>query len=407
MRKRYGQNKVTLRVIRNFIFSFRIKLLDKTSKYFYNCTNDCAMKENCTSQNQLVSIVSMKSSNATLKSIATKLGVSVSTVSRVINGKSSRYRISKDTQDAILKVAKELSYSPNQLARGLRLKRTNTIGYIIPDISNPFFSSIAKSVEKFARKFGYSILLCDSEENTDIEKESLQLMLNRKVDGLIISPVGIEVSHLVTISQKNIPIVLLDRYFPDLNIPFVTSDNYQGALEAVNLLIENGHKRIACIQGLKNTSPNNDRVKGYKDAHRKHDLEIDESLLVGDSFGEENGYIETKLLLKKSVLPTAIFSISNLISLGAIRAISEEGLKIPDDISMISFDDQPYSRFLSTPMTTVSQQSAQIGQIATKLLIDQIESNRSVEAKGIFLPTKIIMRESVKRNYSLSVESLG
>jgi len=349
----------------------------------------------------------MKSSNATLKSIATKLGVSVSTVSRVINGKSSKYRISKDTQDAILKVAKELSYSPNQLARGLRLKRTNTIGYIIPDISNPFFSSIAKSVEKFARKFGYSILLCDSEENTDIEKESLQLMLNRKVDGLIISPVGLEVSHLVTISQKNIPIVLLDRYFPELNIPFVTSDNYQGALEAVNLLIENGHTRIACIQGLKNTSPNNDRVKGYKDAHLKHDLEIDESLLVGDSFGEENGYIETKLLLKKNLLPTAIFSISNLISLGAIRAISEEGLKIPDDISMISFDDQPYSRFLSTPMTTVSQQSSQIGQIATKLLIDQIESNRSVEAKGIFLPTKIIMRESVKRNYSLNVESLG
>jgi LacI family transcriptional regulator len=365
------------------------------------------MKENCTSQNQLVSIVSMKSSNATLKSIATKLGVSVSTVSRVINGKSIRYRISKDTQDAILKVAKELSYSPNQLARGLRLKRTNTIGYIIPDISNPFFSSIAKSVEKFARKFGYSILLCDSEENTDIEKESLQLMLNRKVDGLIISPVGLEVSHLVAISQKNIPIVLLDRYFPDLNIPFVTSDNYQGALEAVKLLIENGHTRIACIQGLKNTSPNNDRVKGYRDAHSKHDLEIDGSLLVGDSFGEENGYIETKLLLKKSLLPTAIFSVSNLISLGAIRAISEEGLKIPDDISMISFDDQPYSRFLSTPMTTVSQQSAQIGQIATKLLIDQIESNRSVEAKGIFLPTKIIMRESVKRNYSLNVESLG
>lgn len=337
----------------------------------------------------------MRSSNPTLKSIAQNLGLSVSTVSRVINGKSVRYRISKETEELVLQAAKDLSYTPNQLARGLRLKRTHTIGYIIPDISNPFFSSIAKSVEKSARRFGYSILLCDSEESTDIESSSLQLMINRKVDGLIISPVGLEANHLVAISQKNIPVVLLDRYFPDLNIPFVTSDNYQGALDAVNLLIENGHKNIACIQGLANTSPNNDRVRGYRDALMKHNLPIDESLIVGDSFGEENGYLETKLLLKRGCMPTAIFSISNLISLGAIRAISEEGLKIPDDISMVSFDDQPYSRFLSTPMTTVAQQSTSIGQLATKLLIDQIESNRIIEPKGIFLPTKLIIRNSI------------
>jgi LacI family transcriptional regulator len=348
----------------------------------------------------------MKSSYPTLKSIASKLGLSVSTVSRVLNGKSSHYRFSKETEQLILKATKELNYTPNQLARGLRLKRTNSIGYIIPDISNPFFASIAKSVEKSARKHGYSMLLCDSEENTEIEQTSLQLMLNRKVDGLIISPVGLEVSHLKDIAKRNVPMVLLDRYFPDLDIPFVTSDNYQGALDAVNLLIENGHTRIACIQGLKNTSPNNDRVKGYCDAHIKNELQVDESLIVGDSFGEENGYIETKLLLRKKNIPTAIFSISNLISLGAIRAISEEGLKIPDDISMISFDDQPYSRFLATPMTTVAQQNYQIGQIATKLLIDQIESNSRMEQKGIFLPTKINIRDSVKRNFNIALKTV-
>ena len=349
----------------------------------------------------------MRSSNVTLKSIADRLDVSVTTVSRVLNGKSDRYRISKETQELINSAAKELNYSPNQLARGLRLKRTNTIGYIIPDISNPFFSSIAKSVEKSARKSGYSILLCDSEENTKIEENLLQLMVDRKVDGLIISPVGLEVNHLLKIAQKNIPIVLLDRYFPDLSLPFVTSDNYKGALEAVNMLIDNGHNRIACIQGLINTSPNNDRVRGYIDAHKQHNLIVDKKLIVGDSFGEENGYIETKLLLKLEDRPTAIFAISNLISLGAIRAISEEGLKIPDDISMVSFDDQPYSRFLSTPMTTVSQQNSQIGQIAIKLLIDQIESNRQLEPKGIFLPTKLISRDSVKRNINLGLKAIG
>ena len=349
----------------------------------------------------------MKSSNVTLKSIADRLNVSVTTVSRVLNGKSDRYRISKETQELINTAAKELSYSPNQLARGLRLKRTNTIGYIIPDISNPFFSSIAKSVEKSARKLGYSILLCDSEEDTKIEENLLQLMIDRKVDGLIISPVGIEVNHLRRIAQRNIPIVLLDRYFPELNLPFVTSDNYKGAFEAVNMLIEHGHRRIACIQGLVNTSPNNDRVRGYIDAHKTHGLSVDKKLIVGDSFGEENGYIETKLLLKQDNLPTALFAVSNLISLGAIRAISEEGLKIPDDISMVSFDDQPYSRFLSTPMTTVSQQNAQIGQIAIKLLIDQIESNRQLEPKGIFLPTKLISRDSVKRNINIGIKAIG
>jgi LacI family transcriptional regulator len=349
----------------------------------------------------------MKSSNVTLKNIADRLNVSVTTVSRVLNGKSDRYRISKETQELINSAAKELNYSPNQLARGLRLKRTNTIGYIIPDISNPFFSSIAKSVEKSARKSGYSILLCDSEENTKIEENLLQLMVDRKVDGLIISPVGLEVNHLLKISQKNIPIVLLDRYFPELTLPFVTSDNYKGALEAVNMLIDNGHSRIACIQGLINTSPNNDRVKGYIDAHKNHVLQVDKNLIVGDSFGEENGYLETKLLLKQANPPTAIFAISNLISLGAIRAISEEGLKIPDDISMISFDDQPYSRFLSTPMTTVSQQNSQIGQIAIKLLIDQIESNRQLEPMGIFLPTRLITRDSVKRKINLGIKAIG
>jgi LacI family transcriptional regulator len=334
---------------------------------------------------------------ATLKHIADKVGLSVSTVSRVLNGKSDNYRISKKTQYTITKTAARLNYSPNLLARGLRLSKTHSIAYIIPDISNPFFASIAKSIEKYARKFGYSILLCDSEENTDIEKTIIRIMLERKVDGLILTPVGIELTHLAQIIKKKIPLVLLDRYFPELNVSYVTSDNVQGAFDAVSLMIENGHKRIACIQGLNNTSPNNDRLKGFIDAHKKHNIAIDKSLIVGDSFGEQNGYVETKLLLKKKNKPTAIFAISNLISLGALRALEEEGYKVPENISMVSFDDQPYSNFLSTPMTTVAQQNSQIGQIATKLLIDQIDSKVQLEPQGIFLPTRMVVRNSIKK----------
>lgn len=335
--------------------------------------------------------------NATLKNIADKVGVSVSTVSRVLNGKSEYCRISKKTQEIVSKAAINQNYSPNQLARGLRLSKTHSIAYIVPDISNPFFASIAKSIEEYARKFNYSILLCDSEENTEIEKTITRIMLERKVDGLIISPVGLEVTHLANIIKKKIPLVLLDRYFPDLKVSYVTSDNYQGAFDAVSLMIENGHQRIACIQGLNNTSPNNDRLKGYLDAHKKYKITVDKSLLVGDSFGEQNGYVETMLLLKKKNKPTAIFAISNLISLGALRALMEEGYKVPDDISMVSFDDQPYSRYLSTPMTTVAQQSSQIGQIAVKLLLNQIDSKVQLEPQGILLPTRLVIRNSVKK----------
>ncbi|OGU77695.1 MAG: hypothetical protein A2V93_12620 [Ignavibacteria bacterium RBG_16_34_14] len=334
--------------------------------------------------------------STTLKNIANQVDVSVSTISRVLNGKSKHYRISEETQQLILNAAKELNYSPNQLARGLRLKRTNTLGYITPDISNPFFSNIAKVVEKYARKLGYSIILCDSEENTDIEANSIQLLIDRKIDGLIISPVGQTVDHLKETYNRNIPIVLIDRFFPDFDLPYVASDNYKGALEATSYLIECGHTRIAYIQGLKNTSPNNERVKGFKDAHRNFGIEFDDSLIVGNSFGEENGYIEMKLLVKRNNKPSAVFAGSNLISLGALKALAEENLKVPDDISMISFDDQPYSRFLATPMTTVSQQGSQIGQLATKILIDLIETNKQFEPKGILLPTTLIKRNSVR-----------
>jgi LacI family transcriptional regulator len=342
--------------------------------------------------------------NITLKHIALKVGLSVATVSRVLNGKSAKYRISKRTQALIQKAARDLNYSPNQLARSLRLNRSNTIAYINPDISNPFFASIGKSIVKYARKSGYSIVLGDSEENTEMEMSLIQTMLEHKVDGLIISPVGVKSSHLVELYNKRIPIVLIDRYFPGVNLPYVTSDNYTGALEAVSLLIENGHTRIACIQGLKNTSPNNDRVKGYIDALKKHNIPIDNDLIRGDSFGEENGYIETKLLLERRNIPTAIFAISNLISLGALRALKEGNYNVPNDMSVISFDEQPYSQFLATPMTTVSQQSFQIGQIAAKLMIDQIDSKKNPDPQSILLPTRIMVRSSVKPRNKLKLK---
>ncbi len=334
--------------------------------------------------------------NITLKNIANYVGVSVSTVSRVLNGKADKYRIGIETAEKIIEASNRFNYSPNQLARSLRLKKTDTLGYIIPDISNPFFASIAKSIENAARLKGYTLILCDSEERTEIELDSIKLLIDKKVDGLIISPVGLKLEHLKKVKENNIPLVLLDRYFPNLDLPFVTSDNYSGAYEAVNFLIQKGHTQIACLQGLKNTSPNNDRVRGYKAALKANEVPLNSKLIVGKNFGEENGYVQTKTLLKRKVPPTAIFALGNLISLGALRAISELGLKVPEDISIISFDDQPYSQLLATPMTTISQQTKQIGTIAINMLLDRIEYSHNLETKGIFLPTKLVVRNSVK-----------
>lgn len=333
----------------------------------------------------------------TLKTIAEEVGYSVATVSRVLNGQASEYRISKEAEQLITEVARKIDFSPNILAKGLRKKRTFTLGLVIPDISNPFFSNIVRNIERAARKMGYSIILCDSDENTDLEIQLLQTLKARKVDGLIVFPVGIDGRHLLKVFEQGIPLVLIDRCFPEFDIPFVCSDNYAGAKEAVSYLLENGHRLIACIQGLQNTMPNNDRVRGYRDAYRELGVEVKEHLIVGSSFGMHNGYIEAKMLLNLKNRPTAIFACSNLIALGSLQAISEENLAVPNDISIVSFDDQTYSSFLRTPMTTINQQGEEMGEISVRLLLNQLDKHLDKNQNTkIYLPTKLIKRKSVK-----------
>ncbi len=333
----------------------------------------------------------------TLQGIAERSGFSVTTVSRVLSGQATRYRISKQTEAAVRKLAKEFNFVPNDLARSLRLKRTLKIGLAIPDISNPFFAGIARQVTLGAHKHGYSVALHDTEDSIDLEIQALELLQRRNVEGVVLCPVGQSGEHLRKFLARSLPIVLVDRYFPNLPLPYVSSDNVAGAREATELLIANGHRRIACLQGLHGTSPNESRIRGYKDALANHHLPIDERLIVGDSFSEQSGYIETKLLLKTAPDVRAILALSNVNALGAIRALTEERRNIPDDISLVSFDDTPYSAYLATPMTTVTQSYSEMGEVAVKLLFDQIQSSRKETGGGILLPTSLMIRKSVKR----------
>jgi len=333
--------------------------------------------------------------SVTVKDIASKLGISVSTVSRVLNDKAEKYRISTKTKKLVLQTAEELNYRPNFLARGLRLKKTKTIGLIIPDISNPFFAHVTRMIQLAIYKSGYSLIVCNTDENIDIEVEEIELLRSKGVDGFIILPVGTEYNHIEKLIQDKIPLVLLDRCFDELQTNAVIVDNYLGAYNAVQHLIENGHKRIAIIQGLPNTYTNNERVTGYKMALKDNKIPIDENLIVGNDFRKENGYIETKFLLNIDNPPSAIFTTSDLITLGALKAIFEEGIRIPEEISLVAFDEIEFAPFLIAPLSVVSQPKDLMGEIAVKILIDDIHGKTNEEKQRIVLKPKLIVRQSV------------
>jgi len=331
----------------------------------------------------------------TLTDIAEKAGVAVSTVSRVLNNKAQKYRISKATRDLVLQAAKELNYHPNELARGLRLNKTHTIGLMVPDISNPFFAYITHVIQTQASQYGYSLIVCSTNENINTEVEQIELLRRKGIDGYIIMPIGTKYEHIEELLNLNKPVVLIDRCIDELNTNSVSVDNYTGAYNAVEHLINKGHTRIAIIQGLPNTSTNTARVNGYKDALTKNGITVNPNYIVGNDFRKENGYIETKLLINLESRPTAIFSTSDLITLGALEAISEENLSIPDDISVVAFDDVDFAPFLFAPLTAVRQPRELMGEVAVKILIENISTRTNPQKKSIVLKPELIVRKSV------------
>ena len=332
----------------------------------------------------------------TLNDVAERAGVSVSTVSRVLNRKATKHRISPGTEEAILRAAEDLNYKANHLARGLRLSKTNTIGLIAPDISNPFFAYVIKRVQNIAYGLGYSLIVCNSDESLEQEIEQVNLLYRKRVDGLIAMPVGQRYDHFEEWLDRDGPLVLLDRCFDALHVDSVVVDNYRGAYEATEHLIAFGHERIAFVQGLPGTYTNTARLQGYRDALTAHGIRVDETLVVGGDFRQERGYIETKLLLGLDPAPTAIFATGDLITLGALQAIYEEGLDIPNDISLMSFDDFDFASFLKCPLTAVQQPKEAMGEMAVKLLVERLD-NGSKERRRIMLKPKLIVRESVRR----------
>ena len=312
----------------------------------------------------------------------------------MLNDKASEHRISVETENLVRRIALELGYRPNHVARGLRLRTTHTLGLVAPDVSNPFFASIVKRVQTVAHDLGYSLVVCNTNEDTDLEMEHLSLLGRKRVDGLLAMPVGQDASEYHSWLGTGVPLVLLDRCFDDLDVPSVVVDNYSGAYEATSFLAGAGHRRIAFIQGLPGTYTNSERVRGYRAALADHDIPANDDLIVGSDFREENGYIETKLLLSRDDRPTAIFAGSDLITLGALKAIYEEGMDLPGDISLVSFDDFDFAPYLKCPLTVVRQPKELMGEVAVKLLVEQLH-NPDAERKRVVLKPELLVRDSV------------
>jgi LacI family transcriptional regulator len=339
---------------------------------------------------------------ATLKDIAERTGFSVSTISRVLHDHSMKHKIGDETKETIRKAAEELGYRPNSLARGLRLKQTNEIGIVVPDISNPFFSTLIKSFATELRRSGYSFIVYESDENISLERASIKSLLEKRVDGIIIASVGQDSAHLEKLRETSVPIVTVDRCFDSLDVDSVSVDNVKGSLLAVNHLIREGHSRIAFIQGLPGTYANERRLRGYKEALVQANIPIDERLIVGDDFRSMSGYLETKLLLKMSSPPSAIFTAGDLIALGALEACRENGSRIPDDISLVTFDDPVFTTYLSPALTAVEQPIAKMAEMAVAMLYRRMR-NPNDERRQVLLEPKLNVRNSVARQSPLGI----
>ncbi len=335
--------------------------------------------------------------NPTIKDVAAKAGVSTATVSRYLNG--SGY-VSKEIQEKISNVIEELDFIPNNVAQSLKRTKTKTIGIVIPDLSNVSFMDTVKAISDVVTAHNYQPIILSSDENIDTENKILDVLVSKRVDGIIIASAD-KNEKLLKINSTRLPIVLLDRDFcntdSNIIIDSVINDNYTGSYQMINYLISLGHKKIAILCSQSNPVLINDRLRGYIDAHQHNDMEIDESYVLYGNYKFESGYELTKKLIMQPLKPTAIFSVNNLMALGAVAALNEMNISIPNEMSICAFGVFKYHTILNPDMTVINQQPVELGKKAAELLINKIKNSKGWVPQKVVFDADIIMRNSCAR----------
>ena len=328
----------------------------------------------------------------TIKDIAKLAGVSYATVSRALN---DHPEVSVKTKERVLKIAKEHGYSPNEIARGLVKQNTNTIGLLVPDISNPYFPEVAKGVEEKAMSNDYHVFLCNTDWDSDKEIDYIKTLNDKRVAGIIIAPTSIETYAKVKALNLDIPIVYIGSKCDDKEVNYVVIDNEKASLMATEYLIELGFTDIAYLGGSENTVTNKDRLTGYKKALTKHSLERSVYIMKSSSFKRESGYKAVVESIKKERLPHALICANDIVALGAIEALESNGYDVPEDVSVIGFDDIAYASLHKISLTTVAQPKYDIGSIAADIVLEKITDGQ-VPGKKIVLEPALIKRGTCK-----------
>lgn len=329
----------------------------------------------------------------TIRDVAKKAGVSVATVSRVMN--NEKY-VNDELREHVLHIVSELNYRPDGVARGLRTKSTHIISLVIPDICNPYFPEVSRGIQSVADERGYIVVLCNTGQNIQREKDFYEILSRQKVEGIIINPSGSTNRELNLLQQIDIPIVLISSQTNLTNFDMVMVDNELGAETAVEHLIHLGHRRIGLVGGSHSVSSGKQRYYGFLHGMQKNGVPVIDELITEGSFDHEGGYECMNKLLALPQKPTAVFATNDMMAIGAMSAIFEAGFKVPEDISIIGFDDISFSKMTYPKLTTVSQPKFQTGEVAAKLLFERIEKNNKIEPRRVVLQHDLIIRETTQ-----------
>jgi len=342
-----------------------------------------------------------------LKDIARDLGVSLITVSKALRGMGD---ISEETRQRVLKRMAELNYRPNMLARGLASGKTYIVGLIVPDLLHPFFAEFAKSLNGVLRRHNYGLILASSEEDPEIERQEIRTVLARGVDALLIASCQPTLHGFYGVEDQRTPFILIDRDFPHLSAHFVGTDDYAAGLMATRHLLSTGKRRIAHIAGP-DLAPGLDRLRGYKDALAKEGIRVRQEYIISnvrvEEIGEDVGCQGMRKLLQRKPRPDAVFCYNDLTAIGAIHAVLEAGLSIPQDIAFVGCGNVRYSGYLRIPLSSIDQSTGLLGEQAGKLALELIK-NRATAAKHIRLkPTLVVRASSVLSDLSIEAPTDG
>ncbi len=326
-----------------------------------------------------------------IRDVAKRAGVAPITVSRYIN--NSGY-CSLEARQRIKTAIAELGYIPNRLASGLRSKRTNTLALVLTDITNPFFTTIARGVEDTASDAGYTVIYCNTDESVSEEQKYLHMLLEQRVDGILLVPALSTPDSVSFIQSHSTPIVVLDRRVSGVKVDMVRCDSDAGAYELTRLLLSLGHRRIGILSGPKGVSTADDRVDGCERALKEAEVDFSGVQKYHGLFTQLSGYEMTLQALAKSPKPTALFAANNFIAIGALKALQDSGVRVPEDVALVAFDDLP-AALITFPFLTVAAQPAyEMGQKATRLLLAKISAQAADEFQEVILPAEIVVRLS-------------